>query len=263
MPAASKQEFGSVATRGDTVLAISVPFLPNQAEVYNMVAPTDRTDPLPPGGTCGETCIDIVDPNALPLRIRVGDVALLQVQSERRSIVVTSVTSGGVGVKHLTFSNATPCSCIRLVSPVGCGSRVTVWWWCSDWSVNAWYRNAVSNTLVRSDGVNLDGTLRTSITARGVDSFTTRLQFTNDSERTQANWFDSDTANDYDRIVSVVVRARMRVERTDLTVNGGAPFFRFYEWRLSARNQAFERHRGPLVRGNSMTCMWELRFQQE
>ena len=102
----STQPFVSVATRGDTVLVISVPFLPNQAEVYNMVVPIDTTDPLPAGGTCGPTCIDVVDPNTVPFQIYVADVALLQVQTERRLIVVTARTSGGVGIRHLTFSNA-------------------------------------------------------------------------------------------------------------------------------------------------------------
>ena len=238
----STQPFGSVATRGDTVVAISVPFLPNQAEVYNMVVPTDTTDPLPPGGTCGATCIDVVDPNTVPFQIRVGDVALLQVQNERRLIVLTGVGNVGAGVKRLTFSNADT----LFVFPAGLtgGLRLTrngvaV----QRLSVTGWYRNSVGNTLVRADGFNGDGTLRTSITARGVEQFTTRLQFTNGVEHAQANGFDSDTTNDYDRIVSVVVRARMRVEQTDRSVNGGAPLFRNYEWRITPRNLIFERNR--------------------
>ena len=238
----STQPFGSVATRGDTVLAISVPFLPNQAEGYNMVVPADTTDPLPPGGTCGATCIDVVDPNTVPFQIRVGDVALLQVQNERRLIVLTQVTTGGPGVKRLTFSNADT----LFVFPAGLtgGLRLTrngvaV----QRLSVSAWYRNASDSTLVRADGFTLSGQLRTAITARGVDAFTTRLQFTNGVERTQANGFDADTTNDYNRIVSVVVRARMRVERIDRSVNGGAPLFRNYEWRVSPRNLIFERNR--------------------
>ena len=238
----STQPFGSVATRGDTVVAISVPFLPNQAEVYNMVVPTDTTDPLPPGGTCGATCIDVVDPNTVPFQIRVGDVALLQVQNERRLIVLSAVGYGGAGVKRLTFSNADT----LFVFPAGLtgGLRLTrngvaV----QRLSVTAWYRNTVGNTLVRADGFNGDGTLRSSITARGVEQFTTRLQFTNGVEHAQANGFDSDTTNDYDRIVSVVVRARMRVEQTDRSVNGGAPLFRNYEWRITPRNLIFERNR--------------------
>ena len=238
----STQPFGSVATRGDTVVAISVPFLPNQAEVYNMVVPTDTTDPLPPGGTCGATCIEVVDPNLVPFQIRAGDVALLQVQNERRLIVMTQVTSGGAGIKRLTFSNADT----LFVYPAGLtgGLRlsrngVAV----QRLNVTGWYRNTGTNTLVRADGFTLDGQLRTSITARGVESFTTRLQFTNGSERMQANGFDADTTNDYDRIVSVVVRARMRVEQTDRSVNGGAPLFRNYEWRVTPRNLIFERNR--------------------
>jgi prepilin-type N-terminal cleavage/methylation domain-containing protein len=238
----STQPFGSVATRGDTVLAISVPFLPNQAEVYNMVVPADTTDPLPPGGTCGATCIDVVDPNVVPFQVHVGDVALLQVQNERRLIVLTQVTAPAAGVKRLTFSNADT----LFVYPAGLtgGLRLTrngvaV----QRLSVSAWYRNAADSTLMRADGFTLGGQLRTSVAARGIETFSTRLLFTNGLERTQANGFDSDTTNDYNRIVSVVVRARMRVDRVDRSVNGGAPLFREYEWRVSPRNLTFERNR--------------------
>jgi prepilin-type N-terminal cleavage/methylation domain-containing protein len=238
----STQPFGSVATRGDTVVAISVPFLPNVAETYSMVVPADTTDPLPPGGTCGATCIDVVDPNTVPFQLNVGDVALLQVQNERRLIVLTAVSVASPGVRRLTFSTADT----LFVYPAGLtgGLRLTrngvaV----QKLSVTAWYHNTANNTLVRADGFTPGGGLRTSITARGVDTFTTRLQFTNGSERTEANGFDADTTNDYDRIVSVVVRARMRVERVDRSVNGGAPLWRDYEWRITPRNLIFERNR--------------------
>ncbi len=238
----STQLFGSIATRGDTVVAISVPFLPNQAETYAMVVPADTTDPLPSGGTCGLRCIDVVDPNTVPFQLRAGDAALLQVQNERRLIVLTNVTTGGPGVRRLTFSNADS----LFVFPAGLTgdlrlkrNGVAV----QRLNVTAWYHDAYNNTLIRADGFQADGSLRTSITARGVDSFATRLQFTNGTERTQANGFDVDTTNDYDRIVSVVVRARMRVERLDRSVNGGAPLFRNYEWRITPRNLIFERNR--------------------
>ena len=238
----STQIFGSIATRGDTVVAISVPFLPNQAETYAMVVPADTTDPLPSGGTCGARCIDVVDPNTVPFQLRAGDAALLQVQNERRLIVLTNVTTGGPGVRRLTFSNADS----LFVFPAGLTgdlrlkrNGVAV----QRLNVTAWYHDAYSNTLIRADGFQADGSLRTSITARGVDTFATRLQFTNGTERTQANGFDADTTNDYARIVSVVVRARMRVERLDRSVNGGAPLFRNYEWRITPRNLIFERNR--------------------
>lgn len=238
----STQPFGSIATRGDTVVALSVPFMPNESEVYSMVVPADTTDPLPPGGTCGATCIDVVDPNVVPFQLNAGDVALLQVQSERRLIVLTNVVTGGPGVRRLTFSAADT----LFVYPAGLtgGLRLTrngvaV----QRLNATAWYHNTGTNTLIRADGFMPDGSLRTSITARGVDTFSTRLQFTNGTERTQANAFDADTTNDYDRIVSVVVRARLRVERIDRSINGGAPFFRNYEWRVTPRNLIFERNR--------------------
>ncbi len=238
----STQVFGSVASRGDTVVAISVPFMPNQAETYAMVVPADTTDPLPSGGTCGATCIDVVDPNTVPFQLNPGDVALLQVQNERRLIVLTAVATPSAGVRRLTFSNADT----LFVFPAGLTgdlrltrNGVAV----QRLNVTAWYQNNVSNTLIRADGFMPDGTLRTSITARGVDTFSARLQFTNGVERTQANGFDADTTNDYDRIVSVVVRARMQVERVDRSVNGGAPLFRDYEWRITPRNLIFERNR--------------------
>ena len=85
----SSQTFGSVAARGDTIMALSVPFLPNAAETYSMVVPVDPTDPLPPGGTCGATCIDLVDPNTVPFQLSVGDLALLQVDNVRRLILIS------------------------------------------------------------------------------------------------------------------------------------------------------------------------------
>ena len=95
----------------------------------------------------------------------------------------------------------------------------------------------------RADGFTPAGGLRTSINARGVDTLTTRLQFTKGFERTEANGFDTDTTNDWDRIVSVAVRARMRVERVDRAVYGGAPVWRDYEWRVTPRNLILERNR--------------------
>ena len=62
------------------------------AETYNMVVPAEATDPLPPGVTCGPTCINVVDPNTAPFQLNVDDVAMLQVQNERRLFVLTAVS---------------------------------------------------------------------------------------------------------------------------------------------------------------------------
>jgi Prokaryotic N-terminal methylation motif len=238
----STQLFGSVATRGDTVVAISVPFIPNVAEVYNMVIPADTTDPLPPGGTCGLTCIDVQDPNLVPFQIRVGDVALLQVQNERRLIVLTAVQAIGSNVQRLTFSNADS----LFVFPAGLtnGLRLTrTGVAVQRLTVTGWYHDTNAHTLMRAEGFKSDGSLNAGVAARGIEEFTTRLRFTSGVERPQANGVDSDTTNDYNRIVSVVVRAKMRVEQLDRSINGGAPLSRRYEWRVTPRNLIFERNR--------------------
>ncbi len=238
----STQIMGSVATRGDTVVALSVPFVPNEALTYNMVVPADTTDPLPPGGTCGLRCIDVVDPNTVPFQLTAGDLALLQVQSERRLIVLTAVETPTAGVKRLTFSAADS----LFVYPAGLtdGLRLTrTGVAVQRLNVSAWYRDPASATLIRADGFTASGALRTAITARGVEQFTTRLQFTNGGERVNANGVDADTTNDYDRISSVVIRARMRIEKLDRSINGGGILFRNYEWRVTPRNLIFERNR--------------------
>lgn len=239
----SSQGFGSIATRGDTVAALSTPYIPNEAEMYSMVAPVDTASLLPPGqGNCGVNCIDVTDPNVVPFQLRPGDVAMLQVQNVQRLIVLTAVATPVAGRRRLIFSNADS----LFVWPAGLsgGLRLTRFGvGVQRMNVTAWFRNGSDSTLRRSEVFLADGSLRDGVAARGVEAFTTRLQFTNGVERTQANGVDADTTNDYNRIVSVRMRARMRVERLDRSVNGGAPLFRQYEWRVTPRNLIFERNR--------------------
>ncbi len=238
----SNQQFGSIATRNDTVVTLSVPFLPNEAEAYDMVVPVDTASILPPGGTCGATCIEVVNPNVVPFQLAVGDLALLQVQNERRLIVLTAVTAPSATVRRLTFAARDTlfvfpgafAGGLRLTRNGVAVQRL---------NMTGWFRDASGTVLMRSDGFRADGSMRATVAARGIDSFAARLTFTDGEELTEANGFDADTTNDYNRITSVVVRSRMRVERADRSVNGGAPLFRDYEWRVSPRNLLFERNR--------------------
>jgi len=238
----SNQQFGSLAARNDTVVALSVPFLPNEAEVYNMVVPVDTASTLPPGGTCGVTCIDVLDPNVVPFQLAVGDLALLQVQNERRLIVLTAVTAPSAGVRRLSF--AARDTLFVFPAAFAGGLRLTRYGVAvQKMNMSGWYREASGTALMRADGFKADGTMRAAVAARGIDAFSARLTFTDGDELSEANGIDADTTNDYNRISSVVVRSRIRVERADRSVNGGAPLFRNYEWRVSPRNLMFERNR--------------------
>lgn len=238
----SDERFGSVATRNDTLVTLSVPFLPNVAESYSMTVPVDTTNPLPPGGTCGATCIDVDDPSTVPFQIRPGDVALLNVSTVRRLLLITSVSAPASNRKRLTWAVLDS----LFVWPQGLvgGLRltrtgVTV----QRLQVNAWYRDPVAGTLVRADAYNTTGQLVGTVAARGVQTFQARLEFIDGVERPRADGFDPDTLNDYDRIASVRLRSRIKVEKTDRSINGGALYFRDYAWRVSPRNLAYQRNR--------------------
>jgi prepilin-type N-terminal cleavage/methylation domain-containing protein len=215
----SDERFGSVATRNDTLVTLSVPFLPNAAESYPMVVPADTTNPLPPGGTCGATCLDVDDPNVVPFQLRVGDLALLNVSTVRRVLMITGVTSIGSNRMRLTWSPVD--SIFVFPSGLSGGLRLT--------------RTGV--TVQRS------GHLPGAVAARGVQTFSARLEFIDGVERVGADGFDADTLNDYDRIASVKLRSRILVERTDRSINGGGTYWRDYVWRVSPRNLAYQRNR--------------------
>lgn len=238
----SDERFGSVATRNDTLVTLSVPFLPNAAESYSMTVPADTTNPLPPGGTCGATCIDVDDINGIPFQIRPGDIALLNVGTVRRLLLISAVTAPTSNRKRLTWAVMDSI----FVWPAGLtgGLRltrtgVTV----QRLAVNGWYRDAVNGTLVRADAYNLSGQLVGTVAARGVQTFQARLEFMDGVERPRADGFDVDTLNDYDRIASVRMRSRMKIEKADRSINGGALYFRDYAWRVSPRNLAYQRNR--------------------
>ena len=238
----SDERFGSVATRNDTLVTLSVPFLPNVAESYSMTLPVDTASLLPPGGNCGVNCIEVDDPGTVPFQVRVGDIALLNVSTVRRLLLVTGVTAPNSNRKRLTWSVVDSI----FVFPAGLSgglrltrTGVTV----QRLQVNAWYRDAVASTLVRADGYNVSGQLLGTVAARGVQTFSARLEFIDGVERPLANGFDADTLNDYDRIASVRMRSRIRVERTDRSINGGGLMFRDYAWRVAPRNLAYQRNR--------------------
>jgi len=238
----SNQHFGSLATRNDTVVVLSVPFLPNEAEAYDMVVPIDTASVLPPGGTCGATCIDVVDPNAVPFQLVVGDLALLQVQNERRLIVLTAISTPSTNVRRITFAPRD--SLFVFPGAFAGGLRLTRFGVAvQKMNMTGWFKTPGAPTLMRAVGFNADGSLRASAAARGLETFSTRIRFTDGDELTQANGIDADTTNDYNRIASVVIRARLQLERTDRSVNGGAPLFKDYEWRVAPRNLLFERNR--------------------
>ena len=97
----STVSFGTLATWSDTIVIMQVP---GDARPYELEPPPGVTNPLPPGGTCGLSCVKL-RPFAGGVDLQPRDLARLQVNDERRLIVVQSITPNGA-FYDVTFTNA-------------------------------------------------------------------------------------------------------------------------------------------------------------
>ncbi len=234
--------FGSLAARGDTLSIISVPFTPDIAPVYRLVAAVDTAPLLPSGeGSCGIRCLNLRAPrNGDPVELEAGDVALLNAAGSRRLMIVDDISPitdstrvKMVDMDSLLFRPANFAGGLRLPRGLTSVQRLQ--------AVTYYLENG---TLMRAERFKPDGTLDGAPMADGVDSFTVRLIFTDGHEAAQANGTDADTENDYDDIVSVIVRLRLRADSTGVNKPAdGIPLTRAYEWRFSPRNLIYERNR--------------------
>ena len=96
--------YGSIQVRNDTVVVLSVPFDTTMSQPYDLIPPPLATNPLPAGGTCGATCLDLMKAADSTFDIQLGDIARLQVGGERRLIHAQSMTESDTSVQ-LTFTN--------------------------------------------------------------------------------------------------------------------------------------------------------------
>lgn len=230
--------FGSLATRNDTVLTLSVPFDPTEAPTYDMAPPAVSVpDPIPAGGECGPACIRFRK-QAGAFRMAAGDAAVMQVGGVRRMVILTDVRDNGPTVD---VSIRTDTAIFVFPAAFADGLRlphtgVTL----QRLNVTGWFRQPGTNTLFRIDGVRTDGTFRAAAVARGVEQWQARLLFTDGVERPIADGANVDTLDDYNRITSLVVRARLR---SDTTLPGTPAIVRRHEWRITPRNLTYERNR--------------------
>jgi prepilin-type N-terminal cleavage/methylation domain-containing protein len=235
--------WGTLTTFGDTVAVLSVPYTgQNAAEVYRIAPPPpDTVNPLPYGGTCGTYCIDFFKEDGT-YDLRRGDLARLQVNGERRLILITNVANASAPTFRVTFSPVE-----RLVGyPAGISDSLLL-----DRSgtsvqkmqVVAFWRDAASKRLMRASQIATSGAFVGEPVADNVLSFSTRLLFVSGLEAPGADGFDTDTTNDYNRVAALKVLATVRADRTDRTVNNGLPLTREYSWRVAPRNLMYERNR--------------------
>jgi prepilin-type N-terminal cleavage/methylation domain-containing protein len=237
--------FGTVnvwpGTVGDTLVILHVPYLPDIAPAHPLAPPAGNDNPLPPGGTCGPRCVDIVVDSARPLELAPGDLARLQVLGTRRLILVEQITSTSDTSVALTFTDAP----ILLRQPAGLSGGLLLdryGTYVQKLAPIVYYLDD-EEQLRRAVRLNMDGSPAGDVLAYGVEQFDVKLLFADGDVLERADPTDTDLTNDFDDIVAVRIRVTMKAERADPHVNQGRLLRRSYEWTISPRNLRYEKNR--------------------
>lgn len=230
---------GALAVWGDTTVVLRVPYTPTLAPPYDIV-PDTASLPAVGQGTCGSRCLDLAKA-AGAFDLAVGDLARLQIQSERRLVLITNVNDPGGpnDTVQVQFANLDtliryPSGLSGLQIPAN-GAFVQKLAPVIYWSENG--------NLMRAERFRADGSLDGDVVAYGLLSWEATLIFTDGDELDLADATDGDATNDFDDILSIRIRATLAADRVDRRVNGGTLFTRDYAWRFSPRNLMYERNR--------------------
>lgn len=231
----STVSFGTLATWSDTIVVIQVP---TDARPYEIFPPAGTDNPLPPGGTCGLRCISL-EPIMGGVDLQPQDLARLQVNDERRLIIVQSIVKNGPAW-DVTFTNAPKILGFEagLTGDLRLDRYST---FVQRLAVAVYYPDA--DRLMRAERLNLDGTPDGDILAYGVQSFEARLIFVDGDQADNANPNDADITNDFDDLLGVMIEATLAGDYPIPQVADGELFTRDYQWRFVPRNLMYERNR--------------------
>lgn len=234
--------FGTLATFGDTLSIVSVPFEGDDPAPTYRLDPDDggTTNPIAPGGICGNRCLKFEKANGT-FDISAGDIVRFQVGGERRLLYVTGSADAGT---HFTLEYAELSALMG--RPAGLGDTLMIdrfgsavqkvnlvsYWW-----------DPGTKQVWRAERYTASGSPLGGVLADGIADWQASLVFQGDVEHDFYDGFDADSTNDGHRIVSVKVRAKVAADRTDPSVNGGNPVYRYYTWRVAPRNLQYEKNR--------------------
>lgn len=233
--------FGTVATFGDTLAVLQVPFFADEAA---RAYPRSAAPPAGVGrGNCGTFCIEVSRDNTEPFQVEQGDLAYVQVGSSVRRLILVGDVTLAAGLARIGFSDANTlvghAAGIAGAQPLDLNAGGVI---VRKLLMTAYWRDGQDQVL-RATRLNPNGTPAGDVVATGVSAWNTSLEFTDGGEAAQADASDADDTNDYVDIRRVHVRATLRAERTDPRVNGGALIVRPYDWWFAPRNLIYERNR--------------------
>lgn len=232
----SSVNFGTVSTFGDTLVILSVPWEPTPAPAYTI---NTASTPAPGTGTCGPLCIGF-DKSGGTFDLAPGDLARLQVNQERRLLLITAVRDVGTtfqitflgGTTFLNYASAFAGSLqLDPVTTTVQKLRPII------------YFEGGDSVLYRAQSFDNTGAMIAAPMAYGVVAWDAQLVFTDLDVADAANISDGDVTNDFDDLLGVRIRTTLSTNRADLRVNEGQLFTRDYEWRIMPRNLMYERNR--------------------
>ena len=233
----SDQGFGTLTVREDTAVILSVPYDSVEAPIHELEPPGGTNNPLNPGGTCGTRCITLKKVNGTH-DLKPGDLARLQVNGERRLIVVASVADAGANFQ-LTFTGD-----LKIFGyDAGLSGGLLLDRFSTsvqELSHSTYYLDG--DQLNRSNEFTSTGDLIGSVMANGVQSWEVTIVFADGDEADGAYPLDTDGTNDFDDIVSLHIVTTLAAENADPRVNNGVLYTRDYDWLYTPRNLAYERN---------------------
>lgn len=237
--------FGTVGvwpgSYGDTLAVLYIPYVPDWTVPHRIIPPPGTDNPLLPGGTCGDRCIDVLKDAGEPFDIAVGDLTRLQVGGTRRLIIVDNLTTTSDTSVAVEWTD--DAKILNQSAGLANGLRLDRFGtYVQGISPIVYYLDDQAR-LMRAVELNRDGSPKGEVLAYGVEEFDIRLIFADGDELEKASGGDPDDSNDYDDIVGVRARVTVRAERTDPRVNDGKLLTRTYEWVVSPRNLRYEKNR--------------------
>ena len=244
---ASTGSFGAVAvwpgSYGDTLVILHVPYKPDLAPPHSLIPPAGSDNPLPPGGTCGTTCMDVVKlPDAVaPLELQPGDLARVQIPGQRQLIMIEQIDVTSDTSVQVTFTSID--TVLRQPASLTGNMALDRFSTFIQEITPVIYYVDDQEQLIRATRLNMSGSPEGYVLAYGVEEFDVKLLFADGDELERADPFDADDSNDYDDIVAVKVRVTIKADRADPRVNLGDLLRRSYEWTISPRNLRYEKHR--------------------
>ena len=227
----SAPDFGSLATFGDTIAILRVPYTPAAAPQYALSTANFAN------GVCGVSCLEIQ--SAAAPALAAGDIARVQISNTRRLIYITSVAAVAGGYRVNFNANA---RLLHHAAGIGGVAVVAAGTFVQKLGLVVYYRNGTQ--LMRATSLSAALLPQGEMIATGMQTWQAQLVFTNGNAVAQADsGSDGNTVNDYDDIAALRVQATIQGDRTDPRVNGGQPVTKQLQWWFAPRNLIYERNR--------------------